>query len=213
MVASLGAILIVCCLIPLNGSAGIRSERPSQIQFIARNLGSGASLAYNLGDHILFGANYFATSAEHEGEDTDNNETVNFEFATSELFLRYYLMEDSGFYISGASVFRHWKITVTGTDEIGDSGEVAEYKLTAEWPTTAFSYGLGYQWIMDFGLSLGAYMGMISGGEPELKGEVDDDSISQSDVDKEVDEIEEEENFGEKYANVFIAGFSLGFNF
>ncbi len=63
------------------------------------------------------------------------------------------------------------------------------------------------------GLSFGVHMGIVTGDEPELRGKVDNGSISQSDVDKEVDEIEKREKFGEKYSTVSIIGLYLGYNF
>lgn len=208
------AIFLVVCLMPALGFAGIRSQRPSQVQLESTIvLGSGVALSYNLGDHLLIGADYYAASYEGEGENTDNNETVKADFSTSELFVRYYLFENSGFYLSGASVFRNWKITVTGSDYIGDSGQIANYELTAEWPTTGFGYGLGFNWIADFGLSGGLYLGVLTGGNPELKGKVDNNLISQADVDKEVDEIEKEEEFGDRYNTISVIRFSIGYNF
>ena len=204
--------LIVVCL-PFSVFAGIRSDRPGQLQYMTTTLGSGLSLGYNLGDHLLFGANYFGITLEGDGDNTANNETAKAEFSTTELMLRYYLFEGSGFYLKGAAVMRNWKFTVTGSDFIGDSGTIANYEMIAEWPTTGVSYGLGFNWIADFGLSGGIYLGMISGGEPELRGKVDNGAILQEDVDKEIAEIEEEEKFGEKYSNVPIIGAHIGFNF
>jgi hypothetical protein len=207
-------VLLLAISLPALGHAGIRSERPSQVQIeTTLALGSGVALSYNLGDHLLIGANYYAASYEGEGENTDKDETYKADFSTSELYLRYYLFENSSFYFSGASVFRNWKITVTGSDYIGDSGQTANYELTAEWPTAGFAYGLGFNWIADFGLSGGLYLGVLTGGNPELKGKVDNDLISQADVDKEVDEIEKEEKFGDRYNTVSIIRLSIGYNF
>lgn len=212
-ILGLVGLVVMLFILPCMAFAEIRSERPTQIQLVGANLGGGVQLGYNLGDHFLVGADYIVLNTEGEGEETENNETYKINFATSGLYLRYYPFSAAGFYVSAASIFRTWKITVEGNDEIGDSGERADYELTAEWPQGAVRYGLGFNGTASFGLSGGIFLGMISGGEPTLKGKVDSDLISQEDVDKEIDEIEKEEKFGEKYSNVAYIALSIGYNF
>lgn len=207
------SLLMLLLTLPFVAFAGIRDTRSSQIQLLGSNFGSGLSLGYHFGDMLFLGAEYFSITLESEGENTANEETVKGDFSTTNLHLRFFPFEGSGFYLQGGLISRVWKITVTGTDVIGDSGQSATYELEAKWPSTAINYSLGFNWIADFGLSAGINLGVITGDDPELKGKVDDPSISQADVDKEVDEIEEEEKFGETYSTLPIVGLYLGFSF
>lgn len=208
------SILLVIAALPFLTFAGTRSDRPSQVQLMATALGSGVSLGYNLGNHFLFGANYYGITAEEPTGVTENKETAKFEFSTTELMLRYYPFEDGGFYLQGSSIFRNWMITVSGYDsDFQGSTKATNYELKAEWPSSAISYGLGFNWIADFGLSGGLYIAAITGGEPELRGKVDDPTILQSYVDSAVDEMEQREKFGEKYSTIINIGATIGFNF
>lgn len=208
-------LLLVGLLIPSLGFAGIRDDRSSEIQvFYTLILGPGVALAYNLGDHLAVGGAFYAATLEGEGETEENDETYKAEFSTSELFVRIYPFEGAGFYVSAASVFRNWEITLEGTEtDIGGSGQPGDYTVTAEWPDTGVAYGLGYNWIADFGLSWGLYLGALSGGDPELKGETDVAGVTQDDIDRQVKEVEEEENFGERFNTVAVVRLSIGFNF
>ena len=208
-------ILLIGLLLPTLGFAGIRDDRSSEIQAIyTLILGPGVSIAYNFGDHLAVGGAFYAASFEGEGEAEENDETYKADFSTSELFVRIYPFEGAGFYVSAASVFRNWEISVEGTEtDIGGSGFGGDYTVTAEWPNTGVAYGLGYNWIADFGLSWGLFLGALSGGDPELKGETDVAGVTQDDIDKQVEEVEEEEKFGEKYNTVALVRLSIGFNF
>jgi hypothetical protein len=206
---------LIGLFLPTISFARDREDRSIGVQVLyTALLGPGAEISYNLGDHLAFGVNYYAASYEEDG-DEDNNETIEAEFSTAELFVRYFPFERSGFYIAGAAVSRDWKITGTGSKtDFGGSGQpLANYEITAEWPDTGFAYGIGGNWIFDFGLSWGLFLGALSGGEPELKGKVDNNLITQEQIDKEVDDFAEEENFGEKYKTAPLLRLNLGYNF
>ncbi len=207
-------ILIAALILPMIGFAGTRDDRSIEILLQGNVLlGSGASVAYNLGDHLTFGVGHYAASFEGDGETEENNETYEADFATSELFIRFYFFENAGLYISGALVSRDWEVAVSGYDstDIG-GGPPGNYTVTATWPNTGTAYGLGYNWTAGFGLTLGGFLGAVTGGEPELKGETDS-GATQDQVDAHVDEVAEEEGFGEKYNTIPIVRFQIGYSF
>ncbi len=201
--------------IPFAGLAGIRDDRSSQIQLMATNFGNGVSLGMNFSDHIFVGAEYFSIELTGDGEDTANQEEYDADFANLQLNVRYYPFESSGFYAQAGYVQRNWKFVVTGTGEVGDSAQTADYKLTVEWPSTGANLGLGFNWMADFGLSGGLFLGAITGGKPTAKGEISNESgvINQNDVDKEVDEMYEREKLDERFSTIPLIAFYLGFNF
>jgi hypothetical protein len=208
-------IFLIILIFPLASSAEIRADRSIGIQGLyTLVLGAGLEVSYNLGDHLAIGVNYYAMTAEGSGENSENSEVVKFDLSTAELFLRLYPFAGSGFYISGAAVARNWKVTDEGyTDDFQGTTEQANYKITAEWPNTGYAYGLGGNWVTHSGFSWGMFLGVLTGGNPELKGEVDNTNITQADIDKEIDQFEEDEDFGSKYNTAPLLRIAFGYNF
>ena len=211
----LAGVLLLGMLLPAVSFAGIRADRNVNIQaFYTFFLGSGAVISYNLGDHLSFGINYYSAIYEGDGEATENDEIVKVEFATSEFFLRIFPFEGSGLYVSGAAVMRDWSITASGySTDFEGTGYATDYKFVAEWPNSGVAYGLGGNWTTDIGLSWGLFLGVLTGDDPKIKGTVSNSSISQADIDKGIENFEEEENFGERYNTAPLMRVSFGYAF
>ncbi len=206
-------VLLATLILPTISFAGTRDDRTIEI-LLQGNLvlGSGASVAYNLGDHLTFGVGHYVASLEGDGETEENNETFEADFSTSELFIRLYFFENAGLYISGAFVSRDWEVAVSGFDDDIAGAGAGNYTITATWPNTGAAYGVGYNWTARFGLTLGGFLGAVTGGDPELKGETDI-AVTQDQLDQQIDEIAEEEEFDEKYNTIPIVRFQIGYSF
>ena len=207
------AIMMLVVGFPFLTFAGIRNKRPIQAQLMgALILGNGVSVGYNLNDHLFLGGEYFSMKLTSKNE--DDNDEINIAFSTTQLNARYHLFENSAFYLQAGLAQRNWKVEANGTGDIGLSGVTADYTWTFEWPKTAFSYGLGFNWIADFGLSGGFYLGMLSGSKPTLKGKINHAAgfILQPEIDREINEYYKKNNLDRFSSIPVIAGY-IGYNF
>ena len=141
------------------------SERPYQSQIILlSSLGSGISLFYNFKNDIWFGidSQYYSASFL-ETTYTRNNE-LHYNFSTTYLSARYYLLEIMpSFFIQGGYISRSWTIETIGTDRTITS---RVSKIETKYPNNALNAGFGWNWMSNQGISGGIHFISIVGDGP-----------------------------------------------
>lgn len=196
-------------------SGGARTENPFQLQASGSNLGVGGEIGIHLASWFYIGAESYSFHEDGEGEQDDKDvepPKISADFDTAMASVRLSPFSWSGFYFQLGSVSRDWLWTITGKGYLGDdTTNIAEWHAEIEWPITGAYYGVGFNWIADFGLSGGFGGGTIVGGPPKVtKVEVDHPAVSQDDIDKASDELE---NDLERFNNIPFAHIRIGFNF
>lgn len=170
-------------------------------------LGSGGSLGYHFGPRLFLGVESLSATYESTAEDEDSK----LELGTNQLFFRYSPFENWAIYLSGGAVSRNWKASYTNTEEIGSSGNSTDsYTATVEWPSSGYSFGLGWNWTTSSGFTIGFGYYTISGDSPTASLTVTSGSVSESDIEEEEKELQDDVS---RFTNVGHAHFNLGWAF
>ena len=141
------------------------SKKPYQAQIILlSSLGSGISLFYNFKNDVWFGIDSQYDSASFlETTYTRNNET-HYNFSTTYLSVRYYLLEIMpSFFIQGGYISRSWTIDSISTSRSNTS---SLSKVETKYPNNALNAGFGWNWMSNLGISGGIHFISIVGEGP-----------------------------------------------
>jgi hypothetical protein len=203
--------LLLVFVFVLNSAYAGERQRPIQLQLMNSITGFGFHAGYHLNDKFYFGLENTSISFDSDDDGgADSDVEVKLDFSTSSILARYAPFAGI-FYLQAGIVQRSWDVEAKGSEKIGDSGREAEVKADISFPSNAFSVGVGWNWIAKFGLSGGVGFGLINGGAPTVDSlTVNDNTISQSDINKEKEEFEDDLS---KFKNFpYVNGF-IGFNF
>ena len=184
-----------------------RDKNSIQIQAVGGfPLGSGANLGYHFGPHLYLGVE--SISATYESTGTTDTSTI--DLTTNQLFFRYSPFENWAIYLSGGAVSRDWKASYTATEQIGSSSTSESYTAELEWPSSGYSFGIGWDWMTSGGFTIGFGYFTISGGTPTATLATTASSVSQADIDAEEEELQDDVS---GFTNVGHLHFGVGWAF
>ena len=141
------------------------SEKPYQSQIIlTSSLGSGISLFYNFKNDIWFGVDSQYNSQSFLGTTPTRNNETHYNFSTTYLSTRYYLLEIMpSFFIQGGYISRNWTIKKISTSRSNTSNIS---KVETKYPNNALNTGFGWNWMSNQGISGGIHFISIVGEGP-----------------------------------------------
>lgn len=198
------------CLVSMNGFAA--DKKPIQLQLLGTTVGSGFSGGYHFNDIFFAGLDYSSISLESSSTDESGTVTVELDFVTQILLLRASPFSGS-FYLQAGAVMRNWEVKGQGASLIGDSGQSGIVDAKVTFPSPAYNFSLGWNWIAGFGLSGGIGLGIIMGGEPDVELTATAESgppIPEEEVEKEEKEFKDEMAAYKTFP--YIVG-TIGWNF
>ena len=205
-------VLLVAVLCSFSISTAYAADKkPIQIQLGGNLIGTGLGVGYHVNDVVFIGLDYMTASMESESTDTSGTVKQELDFST-QIFLARISPFSGSFYFQAGLVSRNWEASATGVSQIGDSSGVGVVTAKATFPSTGYAFGLGWNWIADFGLSGGLGFGLISGGVPEadLSAVATAGTFNQEDLDEEEKKFQKDM---EVFSSFPYAGITIGWNF
>ena len=168
----LGVIMYAVILWNPKAIEANRKDRPLQIYGIASKTGFGVSAGYQASRQWMIGADFSMLCFTHAN--TTQYDTVSHHTPTTRIGIRYYpdfrigppncftaILD--GLYCQASAVYRSWTFETIQGDPRTD-GVKTEVKFS---PFTA-SAGLGFNWVLDCGISFGIGTDFFFGPKPSL---------------------------------------------
>lgn len=199
--------MVLLNTIPALADGRTRGEMPIQVQLLSSNIGEGVSLGYNFNSTVFIGVE----SLLRKEEIVESQVLVTGDLTTHQLIARFSVWDDSGFYIELGAASRKWVIEGVGYSCVGDWPDYTcsdQIHIKWEWPAVAGVYGIGWNWIADFGFSGGLGISVYAGEDPELIVEDLNGGATEAQLQYEKKQIE-------SYTNTAVGSlyFNIGWNF
>jgi hypothetical protein len=205
--------VVILCLIgnPVSAQTG-REKKPFELQATASNLGFGGSIGYYLSQTWMVGGGVSGMKISQDNvHSNDNNyDNVNHSLMTLQIHGRYYPNITwcetflGGLYIQAGMAGRTWKFETTEKNIAQDG-----VKAVVDFSNVAGLGGLGFDWILKWGLSFGVGFNFLVGPNPTTS-VTGGPTASASDIDNTRSHIEKHHYMGALTTEVLV---SVGYNF
>ncbi|MGK5093328.1 hypothetical protein WDW89_15115 [Deltaproteobacteria bacterium TL4] len=153
-----------------------REEFPLLVQLISINMSQAQKYGFDgvaIGDHlhpILYvGMESFVKQESYKISNLEAEGT----FLTNQMIDRFFTWEESGFYLQLGMVHREWQITGQGRRCYTIPNILSQcsnkIEVVVDFPSSAYSWGLGWNWVNRYGFSGGIGFETIEGKPPTVK--------------------------------------------